>query len=71
MYQPGALKTLTQIQVDESYPPNTKVWLAKKMKNESLYSDIIEEIKSLGNKTIVDNIPVFNVHPFGPNRTFL
>ena len=70
MYQPGALKTLTQIQVDESYPPNTKVWLAKKMKNESLYSDIIEEIKSLGNKTIVDNIPVFNVHPFGPNRTF-
>ena len=70
MYQPGALKTLTQIQVDESYPPNTKVWLAKKMKNESLYSDIIEEIKSLGNKTIVNNIPVFNVHPFGPNRTF-
>ena len=64
MYQPGALKTLTQIQLNESYPPNNKVWLNKQMKNDSLYSDIIEEIESLGNKTIIDNIPIFNVHPF-------
>ena len=70
MYQPGALKTLTQIQIEESNPPNTKVWLEKQKKNDLLYNDIIEEIKSLGNKTIIDNIPVFNVHPFGPNRTF-
>ena len=70
MYQPGALKTLTQIQLNESYPPNNKVWLNKQMKNDSLYSDIIEEIESLGNKTIIDNIPIFNVHPFPPNRTF-
>jgi len=70
MFQPGLLKTLTQTQVDESYPPNNKVWVEKQKKNESLYADIIEEIKSLGNKTLVDNIPVFNVHPFVANRTF-
>ena len=68
MYQPGLLKTLTEQQVNGSYPPNEKIWFQRQ--NESLYADIIEEITSLGNKTIVDNIPVFNVHPFGPNRTF-
>ena len=68
MYQPGLLKTLTQQQVNGSYPPNDIQWF--KRQNESLYADIIAEITSLGNKTIVDNIPVFNVHPFGPNRTF-
>ena len=70
MFQPGLLKTLTEQQVNGSYPPNEKVWFEKISQNESLYADIIEEIESLGNKTIVDNIPVFNVHPFGPNRTF-
>ena len=68
MYQPGLLKTLTQQQVNGSYPPNDIQWF--KRQNESLYADIIAEITSLENKTIVDNIPVFNVHPFGPNRTF-
>ncbi len=70
MYQPGLLKTLNPEQVDGSYPPNDKVWLNKSAQNESLYKAIIEEIKELGNKTIIDNIPIFNVHPFGPNRTF-
>jgi hypothetical protein len=70
MFQPGLLKTLTEQQVNGSYPPNEKVWFEKISQNESLYADIIEEIEALGNKTIVDNIPVFNVHPFGPNRTF-
>ena len=70
MFQPGLLKTLTEQQVNGSYPPNDKVWFEKISQNETLYADIIEEIESLGNKTIVDNIPVFNVHPFGPNRTF-
>ena len=70
MYQPGLLKTLTEKQVNGSYPPNEKVWTNKSLQNDSLYQDIIKEIESLGNKTIVDNIPVFNAHVFGPNRTF-
>ena len=68
MYQPGLLKTLTEQQVNGSYPPNDKQWFNKT--DDPLYADIIEEIEALGNKTIVDNIPVFNVHPFGQNRTF-
>ena len=68
MYQPGLLKTLNEQQVNGSYPPNDKQWFNKT--DDPLYADIIEEIESLGNKTIVDNIPVFNVHPFGANRTF-
>ena len=70
MYQPGLLKTLTEKQVNGSYPPNDKVWFNKSMENDTLYKEIIEEIQALGNKTIVDNIPVFNVHTFGANRTF-
>ena len=68
MYQPGLLKTLTWQQVNGSYPPNEAQW--SKRKNESLYADIFKEIESLGNSTIINNIPVFNVHPFGANRTF-
>ena len=68
MYQPGLLKTLNEQQVNGSYPPNDKQWFNKT--DDPLYADIIEEIESLGNKTIVDNIPVFNVHPFGANRTY-
>ena len=68
MYQPGLLKTLSIKQINGSYPPNNKIWVEKQ--NESLYNDIIEEINSLGNETIINNIPVFNVHPFEPNRTF-
>ena len=70
MYQPGLLKTLTDKQVNGSYPPNEEVWVNKSLENDTLYQEIIKEIKALGNKTIVDNIPVFNVHPFGANRTF-
>ena len=70
MYQPGLLKTLTEIQVNGSYPPNEEVWVNKSLENDDLYKNIIEEIKSLGNKTIIDNIPIFNVHTFPPNRTF-
>ena len=70
MYQPGLLKTLTEKQVNGSYPPNEEVWVNKSLQNDTLYQEIIEEIKALGNKTIVDNIPVFNVHTFGANRTF-
>ena len=70
MYQPGLLKTLTEKQVNGSYPPNEEVWVNKSLENDTLYQEIIKEIKALGNKTIVDNIPVFNVHPFGANRTF-
>ena len=68
MYQPGLLKTLTEQQVNGSYPPNEEVW--KNKSNEELYQNIIKEIQSLGNKTIIDNIPIFNVHPFPVNRTF-
>ena len=70
MYQPGLLKTLTEKQKNGSYPPNEKVWVNKSLENDTLYKEIINEIENLGNKTIVDNIPIFNVHPFGPNRTF-
>ena len=70
MYQPGLLKTLTEKEKDGSYPPNQEVWLNKSKENDTLYQEILKEIESLGNKTIVDNIPIFNVHPFGPNRTF-
>ena len=70
MYQPGLLKTLTEKEKDGSYPPNQEVWLNKSKENDTLYQEILKEIESLGNKTIVDNIPVFNVHTFGPNRTF-
>ena len=70
MYQPGLLKTLTEKEKNGSYPPNQEVWLNKSKENDTLYQEILKEIESLGNKTIVDNIPVFNVHTFGPNRTF-
>ena len=70
MYQPGLLKTLTDKQRDGSLPPNEKVWKNKSEENVTLYQNILKEIDELGNKTIVDNIPIFNVHPFGPNRTF-
>jgi len=70
MYQPGLLKTLTEKEKDGSYPPNQEVWLNKSKENDTLYQEILKEIESLGNKTIVDNIPVFNVHTFGANRTF-
>ena len=70
MYQPGLLKTLTQKEKDGSFPPNGEVWLAKSKENITLYKEILKEIEELGNKTIVDNIPIFNVHPFGANRTF-
>jgi hypothetical protein len=68
MYQPGLLKRLTEQQVNGSYPPNEAEW--RKRLNESLYADILEEIDALGNSTIINDIPIFNVHPFGPNRTF-
>ena len=70
MYQPGLLKTLTKQQVEGSFPPNGEVWFNKSEENITLYKDILKEIDELGNKTIVDNIPIFNVHPFGLNRTF-
>ena len=69
MYQPGILKTLNEQQVNGSYPPNVAEWRKKRI-NESLYDDIFDEIDSLGNSTIINDIPIFNVHPFGPNRTF-
>ena len=69
MYQPGILKTLSEREINGSYPPNDKVWF-EKGENEPLYKEILSEIQKLGNKTIIDNIPVFNVHPFPPNRTF-
>ena len=69
MYQPGILKTLNEQQVNGSYPPNVAEW-RKKKENESLYADIFDEIDRLGNSTIINDIPIFNVHPFGPNRTF-
>ena len=70
MYQPGLLKTLTDIQVNGSYPPNDVVWFNKSAEGEVLYKEIIKEIRELGNKAIIDNIPIFNVHPFPVNRTF-
>ena len=70
MYQPGLLKTLTPKQVEGSFPPNEVVWSEEADKNNSLYQEILKEIADLGNKTIIDNIPIFNVHPFPPNRTF-
>ena len=70
MYQPGLLKTLTKEQRDGSFPPNEKVWLNKSKENVTLYKEILKEIEELGNKTIVDNIPIFNVHPFAVNRIF-
>ena len=73
MYQPGLLKTLTNKQKEGSFPPNGDIWFNESQYEEdnyTLYSDIIKEIDELGNKTIIDNIPIFNVHPFGQNRTF-
>ena len=70
MYQPGLLKTLNEKQVNGSYPPNDEVWFNKSAEGDKLYQEIIEEIQGLGNKTIIDNIPIFNVHPFPVNRTF-
>jgi len=67
MYQPGILKTLSEMQVNGSFPPNEYVW-STEGENDPIYNDIINEIKELGNKTIIDNIPVFNVHPFPSNR---
>ena len=69
MYQPGILKTLNQQQLDKSYPQNKEEWMKKKDK-EPIYTEIFEEIQKLENRAIIDNIPVFNIHPFPENRTF-
>ena len=69
MYSPGLLKRLNEKQVNGSFPPNEEVW-KNKSKDEPLYQNILDEIKELGNSTIIGDIPIFNVHPFGPNRTF-
>ena len=68
MYQPGILKSLNKQQIDGSFPPNAEKWF--NAKDESIYSEILEEINSIGNNTIIDNIPIFNIHPFGENRIF-
>ena len=68
MYQPGILEALYVQEVNGSFPPNEAEW--KKRINESLYAEIFHEIDSLGNSTIIHDIPIFNVHPFEPNRTF-
>ena len=71
MYQPGLLKTLTELQKNGSFPPNEEVWRNKSIfDNDKLYQEILNEIESLGNQTIINNIPIFNVHPFPVNRTF-
>ena len=67
MYQPGILKTMSERQVYGSFPPNGHVWKAER-ENETIYNEILKEIEELENKTIIDNIPVFNVHPFPSNR---
>ena len=69
MYSPGLLKRLNEKQVNGSFPPNEEVW-KNKSKDEPLYQNILDEIKELGNSTVIGDIPIFNVHPFGPNRTF-
>ena len=68
MYQPGILKSLNPQEINGSFPPNAEKWFNEK--SESIYSEILEEINSLDNQTIIDNIPIFNVHPFGENRIF-
>ena len=69
MYQPGSLKTLTENELKQSCPPNEIEW--SKRKGEKIYSDILDEISSLGNMTIINNIPVFNLHNFPSNRIFV
>ena len=68
MYLPGTLSNIEERMINESFPPNKKIW--EKKENENLYKKIFEEIKNLGNKAIIDNIPVFNAHSFPINRTF-
>ena len=68
MYQPGIAKTLTEKQVDGSFPPNEEIW--RKNYTISPYKEILQEIDDLGNQSVIDNIPIFNVHPFPANRTF-
>ena len=70
MYQPGVLNTLEERMINESFPPNKKIWQNKSDENDKLYQKILKEINELGNKTIIDNIPVFNSHAFPTNRIF-
>ena len=69
MYQPGILKTLPPNLINESYPPNQKVWKVKS-ESDNVYKKILKEIDDLGNKTVIDSIPIFNAHPFPANRIF-
>ena len=68
MYKPGILKTLNEEEILGSFPPNAEKWFNHS--EEPRYSEILEEINSLENQTIIDNIPTFNVHPFPENRIF-
>ena len=70
MYQPGILKKLTDIQKNNSMPPNSKEWEKKSKENNELYTNILNEIESLDHSVVINNIPIFNVHPFAANRTF-
>ena len=70
MYQPGILKNMTQKQVKNSYPPNSKIWKKKSKENIKLYQKIMKEIEDLGNRTTINSIPIFNVHTFDSNRIF-
>ena len=67
MYKPGILKSLNPEEVQGSFPPNAEKWFSS---SKPIYSEILEEINSLENQTIIDSIPIFNVHPFGENRIF-
>ena len=69
MYQPGILKTLPPNLINESYPPNQKVWKVKS-ESDNVYKKILKEIDDLGDKTVIDSIPIFNAHPFPANRIF-
>lgn len=69
MYQPGILKTLPTNLINESYPPNQKVWKVKS-ESDNVYKKILKEIDDLGDKTVIDSIPIFNAHPFPANRIF-
>ena len=69
-YKHGILDTLTEEQKKESYPPNVDVWKNKSLEDNELYTDILNEIEELGNKTVTDSIPIFNAYPFPENRFF-
>jgi hypothetical protein len=68
MYQPGILNNLTEEETKKSFPPGSERWFNSSQ--EPIYSQILEEIKSLAKQTIINNIPTFNFHPFPANRTF-